>query len=74
MAGGEYIKSKIKTNEEPKKISQDTQNKIALAKTTSNAVLVFTKTQLEAMIALSKTVAEGLAKNAESSETYKKNI
>jgi hypothetical protein len=69
VAGGEYIKSKITKIEQPKKISKDTQNKISFAKNTSNAVLIFTKTQLESMFKLSKTVGEELMKSADSSET-----
>jgi len=70
--GGDYLKKKIKKNQKETKINPDTQGKIKFAKEASKAVLSYTKTQIEALITLSKSIGKEIAKNIESSDSAKK--
>lgn len=72
LKGGQYLKKKIKKNKSETKVSESTQGKIKFAKEASKAILCYTKTQLEALIALSKTIGKEIANNIEKSDSAKK--
>lgn len=70
--GGAYLKKKMKKNSKETKVSVDTQAKMKFAKEASKAILSYTRTQIEALITLSKNIGKEIAKNIEASESAKK--
>ncbi|KAL4481801.1 hypothetical protein ABPG74_007890 [Tetrahymena malaccensis] len=71
QSGGQYIRSKI-SKPEKKEVKPETIQKVKMAKATSSAVLIFTQTQISALIQGAKIMGEEISNQVGESETGKK--
>ncbi|EAR94289.3 senescence-associated protein (macronuclear) [Tetrahymena thermophila SB210] len=71
QSGGQYLRSKI-SKPQKKEVKPETIQKVKMAKATSSAVLIFTQTQISALIQGAKVIGEELSNQVGDSDTGKK--
>jgi len=71
-SGGQYIQKRYIKKREDKPVNPETMAKLKIAKSATSVALVFTRAQVQGLIAVASSIATELGKNFENSETGQK--